>query len=186
LRQQAEHDHAETEIVGLGEGMQARERVGKAQQSHRAGQKEDETGRDCDHAQEIGGAHRSACSRSSFRGGEALLTKATEAKAASSASPRATSSAPRAPVAAATSSRAAMPPVPSSWAAMVRSTLAGPARMRTKPTATASRMKPAAASRNSVMARHIMARRAHQHVAEQHFLSGKIGGDRLVDVETMD
>src|SRR5262249_7145209 len=60
---------------------------------------------------------------------------------------------------------------------MVRSTLAGPARMRTSPTATLSRTKPAAASRNSVMA---------QQPAEQRFLPREIGGDRLVDVQAMD
>ena len=36
LRQQAEHDQSEAQVVGLGERMQARQRVGKAQQADRA------------------------------------------------------------------------------------------------------------------------------------------------------
>ena len=39
-RQQTEHDQAKAEIVGFGQRVQARQRVGKAQQSDRAGQEE--------------------------------------------------------------------------------------------------------------------------------------------------
>ena len=42
LRQQAQHDQAEAEIVGLGERMQAGQRIGKAQQTDRAGEEEEE------------------------------------------------------------------------------------------------------------------------------------------------
>src|SRR5262249_56268739 len=140
-------------------------------------QEEHGRGQARDDPEGVGVATRPTCAGSPSREGERMFPKAPAAKAASRANPRATSSSPRAPVAAAASRSTEMPPVPSSWAAMVRSTLAGPARMRTRPTATVSRMNPAAASRNSVMA---------QHLAEQRLLPGKVGGDWLGHVETMD
>ena len=57
-------------------------------------------------------------------------TKATEAKLDSSASPSATFSTPATSVAEAASSSAAMPPVPRSWTAIIRSTPRGPRRTR--------------------------------------------------------
>ena len=45
-RKQAKHHEAESEIVGLGEGVQAAQRVREAQQSNRAGQKEEGAGAD--------------------------------------------------------------------------------------------------------------------------------------------
>ena len=40
VRQEAEHDQAEAEVVGLGQRVQARERVREAQQAHGSGQEE--------------------------------------------------------------------------------------------------------------------------------------------------
>ena len=99
------------------------------------------------------------------------------AKAARRASPSATSSTPRAPVAEATSRSVVIPPVPRSCAAIMRSAFEGPPRTRTRPSATVNRMKPAAASRYSVMA---------ECPHEQDLFFGQIGCDRLVDVEAVD
>ena len=101
-RQEAEHDEAETEIVGLGQGVQARKRVRKAHEADRAGDEEEDPGADREHAEEVDSENSSAvpASSASVSAEAALLTKAAEAKAASSASPRATSSTPAPPVAA--------------------------------------------------------------------------------------
>ena len=81
-----------------------------------------------------------------------FLTKAMEAKVARSARVNATSTAAGTPVTAPRSSNAAMPPVPISCAAIMRSASPGPRRMRTSPSASIARMKPRAAVRNSVIA----------------------------------
>src|SRR4029453_5597028 len=78
---------------------------------------------------------------------------------------------------AATSDSAAMPPVPSSCAAMVPSTSPGPPRMRTRPMATVSTTKPAAPARNSVMI---------ERLGEQGLLRGEIGDHGLRDIEAVD
>ena len=52
-RQEAEHDEAETEIVGLGQRVQTAQRVGKAQQPHRAGKEEKDAGADRGDAEEV-------------------------------------------------------------------------------------------------------------------------------------
>ena len=48
VRQQAEHDQSQPEVVGLGQRVQPRERVGKAQQAQRPGEEEDRAGHDGD------------------------------------------------------------------------------------------------------------------------------------------
>ena len=48
-----EHHEAEAEIVGLGQRVQARQRIGKAQQADRAGEKEEGAGRDRDDRQDV-------------------------------------------------------------------------------------------------------------------------------------
>ena len=70
-----------------------------------------------------------------------------------------------------------IPPVPRSCAAIMLSAFEGPRRMRTRPTATVNRMKPAAASRKSVMAE-----RPDKHSL---FL-GQIGGNWLASIEAVD
>src|SRR5580704_16925146 len=156
--------------------MQTGQRVGEAQQPHRASEKEKGASGNRDDTEDVENETHppSACWGSSASGGAALITKATEAKAARRASPRATSSTPRTPVAAATSRSEVIPPVPRSCAAIMRSAFEGPPRMRTRPTATVNRMKPAAASRKSVMAE-----RPDKHSL---FL-GQIGGNWLAGIE---
>jgi hypothetical protein len=105
-----------------------------------------------------------------------FLTKAMEAKVASSATVNATSTAAGTPVTAPSSSNAAIPPVPISCAAIMRSASPGPRRMRSSPKASIARMTPRAAVRNSVMAE-----RPRQH----RFLRGQLRRDRLLDVEAV-
>src|SRR5262249_28646889 len=140
--QESEHDETYPKIVGLRQRVQARQRVGKAQQPDGTCHEEKRAGADCDDAENIQGETHPASGRleSSAAGAAVRLTRATAAKAASSASPIATSSTPRTSVAAATSSSVAIPPVPKSCAAIKRSASSGPARMRARPTATMSRM----------------------------------------------
>ena len=52
-RQEAEHNEAETEIVGLGQRVQTAEGVGEAQQAHRAGEEEKDAGADRGDAEEV-------------------------------------------------------------------------------------------------------------------------------------
>ena len=89
LREQPEHDEAEAEIVGLGQRVQARERVGKAQKADRAGQEKERAGSNRDVA-----SSSSVIAHPWFRVGERpVLTNAMDAKVASSASINATSTA---------------------------------------------------------------------------------------------
>ena len=53
LRQQAEHHQPEAEIVGLGQRVQPRERIGEAQQADGAGEEEEGAGRDGDDGQDV-------------------------------------------------------------------------------------------------------------------------------------
>src|SRR5512134_3201253 len=130
--------------------MQPRECVGKTQQPDGAGEKEERAGGNGDDGEKIEEAHpRSPASSAGVS--VALLKNATEAKAASSASVRATSTVEPTPVAAPSRSSTAMPPVPKSCAAIMRSASPGPRRIRTSPSATIRSTKPAAASRNSAM-----------------------------------
>ncbi len=154
LRQQAEHHQPQSQVVGLGQRMQPRERIGKAQQPSGAGEKKDGAGGDRDHRPQVENeAHlSSSCTESSSVGADCALTKAKLANAASNASVKATSIVAASPVAVPARSRLAMPPVPSSWAAIMRSASPGPRRMRTSPSATIASKKIAAASRKSVMA----------------------------------
>ena len=175
-RQEAEHDEAKTEIVSLGQRVQAAQRVRKAQQSRRAGEEEKDAGADRDDAEEVEDETSSAIRGVRILRGRALLTKAAEAKAASSASPSATSSTPRAPVAAAMRRSEPIPPVPMSCAAIMRSASPGPLKMRTRPTATVKRITPAVARRKSVKA---------NRPDEQKLFRRQIGRDRLADVEAV-
>ena len=156
LRQQAEHHETEAEIVGLGQRVQARERIRKAQQPDGAGEKEERTRDNRDHRPQCrvrGSSSRPRCGdRSPSVCASCAFTKAKEANAASSASVNATSIVAASPVAAPSSSTTAMPPVPSNCAAIMRSASPGPRRMRTSPSATIARMNAAAPSRNSAMA----------------------------------
>src|SRR6476659_9705792 len=115
--------------------MQACQRVGEAQQSDGPRHEEEGPGGDrgdgkgvkCDiHLQSVASAFEDAASAD-------FLTKATEAKLASSASIKATSTIAVIRVAATASSNTAAPPVPSSCAAIMRSASVGPRRIRTNP-----------------------------------------------------
>src|SRR5580704_10687093 len=127
--------------------MQTGQRVGEAQQPHRASEKEKGASGNRDDTEDVENETHppSACWGSSASGGAALITKATEAKAARRASPRATSSTPRTPVAEATSRSEVIPPVPRSCAAIMRWRSKVRRECVRDPTATA-------ASRKSVMA----------------------------------
>src|SRR5262249_49802474 len=108
-RQQAEHHETQAEIVRLGQCMQTRQRIGKAQQADRTGEKEERARRDGDDRHEVEcQAHSSLLGSSAPRAAAPFLTKAMEAKVASSASVRATSTVAGTPVTAPTSSTAAM------------------------------------------------------------------------------
>ena len=89
---------------------------------------------------------------------------------------------PPMPVAAPSSSSTAMPPVPNSCTAIMRSASPGPRRIRTRPSATIDEMKPAAPSRNSVMRRsrhqHPARARAPPRQSAQHRLARRPGSDR--------
>jgi len=109
------------------------------------------------------------------------VTKATETKAASNARVSATLTAAAAPVASANNSSAAMPPVPSSWAAMMRSASLGPRRTRIKPSATIASTKPAAANKKSAISRP-----PPDHLGNPSFLRGELRRYRLLDIQAVD
>ena len=139
LRQQAEHHQPQAEVVGLGQRVQPRERVRKAQQAQRPGEEEDRAGDDGDDA-----TRRPAGRSSAFRprrSSDAPRRRTPSRTRWTRTPPAARASAPRrrsasTPVAAPSSSSAAMPPVPSSCAAIMRSASSGPRRMRASPSAT--------------------------------------------------
>src|SRR5262249_45350227 len=85
------------------------------------------------------------------------------------------------PVAWLSSSSAAMPPVPSNCAAMIRSALPGPRRTRNKPSATIASTKPAAAKRKSAIGV-----RFCDDTLEDCLLRGELGYYGLADIEAMD
>src|SRR5262249_1353394 len=135
----------EAEVVRLGERMQARERIRETKQADGAGKKEESARRDGGDRHDV---ERDAHSPSADPGpsgprpGLHFLTNAIEAKVARSASVNATSAAAGTPVTAPRSSKEAMPPVPISCTAIMRSASPGPRRMRTSPRASIARMKP--------------------------------------------
>src|SRR5262249_36886286 len=108
-----------------------------------------------------------------------LSTKAREAKAASSASVRATSTIAGMRGAPA-SSRAAMPPEPKSCTAIIRSALAGPRRTRTKPGEDIANTNPLAANKKSPMVTR-RSRRADQ----QCLLLRELRDDRLTNIKAV-
>src|SRR5262249_55486187 len=99
-----------------------------------------------------------------------------EAKVASSATIKATSTAAGTLEAAPRSSNAAMPPVPISCAAIMRSASLGPWRTRTSPSASMARMNASEAVRNSVMT---------EHPGERRFLGDELRYHRLIDIEAV-
>src|SRR5499426_1300942 len=135
--------------------MQSRQRIGEAEQADGAGEKEECAQRDGGDRQDVEReAHSPSVDTepSASRRAVPFLTNAMEAKVARRASVNATSIAAGTPVTVPRSSNAAMPPVPISCAAIMRSASPGPRRMRTRPSASMARMKPRAAVRNSVIA----------------------------------
>ncbi len=156
LRQQAQHHEAESEVVGLGQCVQARQRIGESQQSDGAGEKEECASDD--------GDRRSTDSRTRLigrpaaRGSPGARRRASPSRKrrrrtppAARASRRRRASRPRrSPRPAAAPPRCR--PCRSNCAAIMRSASAGPRRTRTRPSATIARMNAAAPSRNSVMA----------------------------------
>src|SRR5262249_48307331 len=149
-----EHHETEAEIVRLGERMQSRQRIGEAQQADSARKEEERASRDGDDRDDI--EHDShppspEAAPSVPRPESPFLTNAMEANVARSANVKATSTAALTSATAPSRSNTAMPPVPISWAAIMRSTSAGPRRTRTKPSASIAKMKPREAVRNSVI-----------------------------------
>ena len=68
-RQEAEHDEAETEIVSLGQRVQAAKRIGKAQQANRTGKEEEDAGADRGDAEEVDNeTHRPSAASGVLRG----------------------------------------------------------------------------------------------------------------------
>src|SRR5262249_25429567 len=182
-RQEAEHHQAEAEVVRLGERVQPGHGVREAQQADRAREKEERAdghGHDGEKADRGGHAPRAPLSGASGERGLPFLTKAMAANVASSASVSATSAVAPAPAAVPSSSRPAMPPVPSSWAAIIRSALPGPRSTRISPSATMARTNPDAASRNSVIAR-----RSAQRAGQHRLLRGELCDHRLLHVDTV-
>ena len=104
------------------------------------------------------------------------MTNAMDAKVASSASINATSTAAGTPVTVPSSSKTAMPAVPISCAAIIRSASVGPRKIETSPSPSIARIKPTAAVRNSVIV---------EGPNQRRFLRGKFGNDRLLDVKTV-
>src|SRR5271166_3883914 len=157
--------------------MQARERIGEAQEPDRAGKKEKRACSDRGEGEKVEGqTHPSSASDDFGSPALALLTKAIEAKAARSARPSATSSTPATVVADAISRSEAMPPVPRSWTAIIRSKSPGPLSTRMSPAATVSRIKPAATRSTS-----FIAERSH----EEKLLVGEILCNGLSDIEAV-
>src|SRR5262249_11089356 len=156
-RQEAKHHQSEPDIVRLGQRVQTRQRVGEAQQSDAAGEEKENARRDGHNGEDVEKkAHPLPFSLSaSDIGRVALLTKATEAKAASSARLSATPTAAATRWAAPAKSRTAPPPVPISCADIIRSASSGPRTMRTNPNARVMSKKPAAAIRKSFIDDHL-------------------------------
>src|SRR5262249_1079492 len=159
--------------------VQARQRIGKTEQTDSAGQKEERARGDGGdrHDVEHDAHHPSVSSEPSASRAEApFLTKAIEAKVASSASVSATSTAAGTPVTAPSRSSAAMPPVPTSCVAIMRSASPGPRRTRTSPSASIARIKPRATIRNSLIA---------EHPGQRRLLRGELLHHRLADVKAV-
>src|SRR5262249_56894894 len=135
--------------VRLGQRVQTRQRVGEAQQSDAAGEEKENARRDGHNGDDVEKkTHPLPFSLSaSDIGRVALLTKATEAKAASSARLSATSTAAGTRSAELARSRTATPPVPISCADIMRSASSGPRTMRTNPNAMIMTQKHAAPAR---------------------------------------
>src|SRR5262249_36328321 len=121
-------------------------------------------------------AHSASVDCGTSRREAPFLTKAMAAKAASSASVKATSTAAGTLVTAPTSSRAAIPALPINCAAIMRSASPGPRRMRTSPRLSITRMKPSAAVRNSVSV---------ERPRQRRLFRGQLRRDRLRDVEAV-
>src|SRR5262249_24436847 len=179
LRQQPEHHETQAEIVRLGERVQSRQRIGEAEQADGSREEKERArrdGHDCHDVERDSHARSVDLAPSGWRGGLPFLAKAMEAKVARSASVKAPSTVAGTPVTAPRSSNAAMPPVPISCAAIMRSASPGPRRMRTSPSASIARMKPRAAVRKSVMT---------ERARQRPFLRGELRHNRLVDVEAV-
>src|SRR4029077_11919194 len=178
-RQQPQHHETQTEVVSLGQRVQSRQHVGKAKQADRACEKEESAGRDGGNRHDV---KRETHALSSEPGPSvskrdiAFLTNAMEANVARSARVNATSIAAGTPLSAPSSSNAAMPPLPISCAAMIRSASPGPRRTRTSPTARTARTKPSAAVRNSVIT---------DGPQQRGFLRSQLRYDRLTDIDAV-
>src|SRR5262249_26804627 len=161
------------------ERVQSRQRSGKPKQADGAGEEEEGASRDGGDGPDV---EREAHPPSVVRGPSEsrrelpFFTKAMEANVASSARVNATSTVAVKLLTAPSSSNAAMPPVPISCAAIMRSASPGPRRMRTSPSASIATMKPSATGRNSVIA---------DRPRQRGFLCGELRRDRLIDVEAV-
>src|SRR5262249_17825293 len=141
-------------VVGLGERVQSRQRIGETEQADGAGKKEKRSRRDGGDRHDVEcQAHSPSVDSEASATMRAVpfLTNAIEAKVASSARLKATSAAAGSSVTAPSSSNAAIPPVPINCAAIIRSASPGPRRIRTSPSDNINKMKPRAAVRNSVI-----------------------------------
>ncbi len=177
--QQTEHDEAKTEMVGLCQRVKTSQRVGEAQQPHCASEKEKGVSADRDDTENFKNENSSAARpRGIIRlRRRAAVYEGDGSEGGEGASPRATSSTPRTPVAEATSRSEVILPMPRSCAAIMGSAFEGPVTMRTKPTATVNRMKPAAASRKSAKA---------ERPDEQGLFRRQIGRNGPVNIEAVD
>ena len=163
-RQQAQNDQPEAEIIRFGDRVQARQRIRETEQADRSREKEEGAGYDGKNSeyveQDVLG--RLVSSATSLSPPDvALLTKATAANAASSASISATSTMDGVSVVIDNRRRPAMLSVPSSCAAMRRSVSPGRTKMPTSPRAAIPNTNPAVPIRKLVIVLHA-SERAHK------------------------
>src|SRR5262249_5594542 len=145
-----------------------------------AGEEEERTGADGGDRHDVEGkAHSPGPSGASGDPGVPFLTNAMEANIARSASVNARSAAAVAPVAVPAMSSAAMPPVPTSCAAIIRSVFPGPRSTRNSPTAIIATTKPEAAIRKSYIVG------PTECPPQDGFIRGELRHDRLLDVQAM-
>ena len=125
------------EIVGLGERMQSRQRIGKAKQPDGAGEKEESAGRDGGDRHDVECECSSALRRSGtirLQAGGPLLDEGNGGERGKECEGQCDVDCCGHATHRAKQSNAAMPPVPINCAAIMRSASPGPRRTRTSPT----------------------------------------------------